>query len=607
MGSYIFGTPHSSRKTRTVTAESLEDAVIIFRTEELYPELYVRKEMIERVIEERPYPYEPVLKLKPGAYLEIYDEWGKDAEPAATIPCSDILSAPLCIGNQKLLAGETVPAADVPQKKDEAAITKAGMRSAMDSLIAKKMELEKQLDLVKAEMALMEEKLSNAAKTLRLMKNYAGIDAEIVQIRNGSPAQEDEPLTIYQSKLFMDENVGILNLFEGGTDSLDVNNLEEFDRWIADNFRTFMPAEKALTVWQIRREAKQYALGCDAESELFNHIMNEGNFQTYFLIRNGERLWRFTSDFHVPDEVFPKLRDKRDWFSESQLKNDTEKRLFALAALQGSIDHTEILGTRLRNKGINLLRPVAEYDEKDIVFIRDAEPDQFITDGRPRWKEYLEKNQEGIRKGSRIMPVVSFHDIVKDNGWGEKWNAIRSTNSRCLVYSVPDAGEVYTVEDVDNSYWGTDGLKVLFNPKDEVYRYRGDWVSGHQRMTRIGFRYFRDEVVDVDAISFEDIDYYLKSRLDRPDYISMLPLLARLWKWKKKEHEVETPFAMLLASKARLDWPNSEERIRSVIHWWKTKNRIRRAVTKDDTLAFRMCLKRLKEDMDGEDDGKRQR
>lgn len=597
MGSYIFGTPHSSRKTRTVTAESLEDAVIIFRTEELYPELYVKKEMIERVIEDRPYPYDPVLELIPGAYIEIYDDWGKDAEPAATIPCADVLSVPLCMENQKLLAGDAASAKDVPSKREDTAITKAGMRSAMDSLIAKKMELEKQLDLVKAEMALMEEKLSDAAKTLRLMKNYAGIDADLVLIKDGSPAPEDEPLTIYQSKLFMDENVGILNLFEGRTDSLDVRNIDEFDRWIADNFMTFMPAEKALTVWQIRREAKQYALGCDAESELFNQVMNHGNFQTYFLIRNGERLWRFTSDFHVPDEVFPKLREKRDWFSESQLKNDTEKRLFALAALQGIIDHTDILGTRLGDKGINLLRPVAEYDEKDIVFIRDAEPDQFITDGRPRWKEYLEKNQEGIHKGSRIMPVVSFHDIVRDDGWGEKWNAVRSTNSRCLVYSVPDAGEVYTVEDVDNSYWGTDGLKVLFNPKDEVYRYQGDWVSGHQRMTRIGFRYFRDEVIDVDAISFEDIDYYLKSRVDRPDYISMLPLLARLWKWKKKEHEEETPFSMLIASKAEIDWSENEERIRSVIHWWKTKNRIKRAVTKDDALAFRMCLKKLKEEI----------
>ena len=122
------------------------------------------------------------------------------------------------------------------------------------------------------------------------MKNYAGIDAEIVQIRNGSPAQEDEPLTIYQSKLFMDENVGILRLFEGGSDSLDVNNLEQFDSWIADHYKTFMPADKALSVWKIRREAKQYALGCDAESELFNHIMNEGNFQNILYLSPGNWL-----------------------------------------------------------------------------------------------------------------------------------------------------------------------------------------------------------------------------------------------------------------------------------------------------------------------------
>ena len=590
MHTYIFGTPGSSRKTRAIEAESLEDAIIIFRTETLYPELYVKEELVQRIAEERPYPYAPVLELKPGAYVEVYAS-RTDRAPISTIPCSEILSSPLGMEGQKLLPGEST-APDIPSKGCTA-LTKAGMRADMDTLIARKMDLESQLAAVKAEMALMEERLSNAAKTLRLMKNYAGIDAEIVRIRDGATASEDTPLSVYQQKLFMDENVGILKLFEGGTDSLDVQNLEEFDAWIAEHYKTFMPAEKALTVWQIRREAKRYAYGCDAESELFNHVMNLGNFHTYFLIRNGERLWRFTSDFHVPDLVFPLRNGKRDPFSEEKAKEDTEHRLFTLAALQGIIDHTDILGTRLREKGVNLLQPVGGYDEKDIVFIRDAEPDQCITDGRSRWKDYLRLNQEGIRKGSRIMPIISYGDIVRNTGWGERWNAVRSTNSRTGVYSVPDAGEVYTVEDVDTSYWSSDGLKILFKPKDEVYRYQGDWITGHQRMARIGFRYFRNEVIDVDAITFEDITYYLESRLDRPDYVFMLPLLARLWKWKKKEHNEETPFAMLLSSKAGLSWPEDEKRARETIHWWKTKNRIRRSITADDALAFRMCLKEL--------------
>ena len=590
MHTYIFGTPGSSRKTRAIDAESLEDAVITFRTETLYPELYVKEEMIQRVNEERAYPYDPVLELKPGAYVEIYAS-RTDRDPISTIPCSEILSSPLSMEVQKLLPGESTEP-DIPSTA-EAALTKAGLRADMDTLIARKMDLESQLAAVKAEMALMEERLSNAAKTLRLMKNYAGIDAEIVRIRDGATASEDTPLSVYQQKLFMDENVGILRLFEGGIDSLDVQNLEEFDAWIAVHYKTFMPAERALTVWQIRRDAKRYAYGCDVESELFNHVMNMGNFHTYFLIRNGERLWRFNSDFHVPDLVFPLRNGKQDWFSEEKAKEDTEHRLFALAALQGIIDHTDILGTRLRKKGVNLLQPVGGYDEKDIVLIRDAEPDQYITDGRPRWKEYLRLNQEGIRKGSRIMPIVSYGDIVRDNGWGEKWNTVRSTNSRTGVYSVPDVGEVYTVEDVDTSYWSSDGLKILFNPKDEVYRYRGGWITGHERMARIGFRFFRNEVIDVDAVTFEDITYYLESRIDRRDYVFMLPLLARLWKWKKKEHEEETPFAMLLSSKAGLSWSEDEPRVRAAIHWWKTKNRIMRSITADDALAFRMCLKEL--------------
>ena len=593
MHTYLFGTLNSSRKTATFETETLDDALITFKTTELYPELYVRREMIECVLEERPYPYEPVLKARPDAVIEVYECPIDGKAPLMLIPLSEVAKAPLAPSSRKLLseaAADGISLVDV--EKEYSPLTKEGVRAEMDTMLRRKMDLEAQLDEVKKAIDLLEEKLQNAAKTLRLMKNYAGVDAEIVQICDGSPADESVPLTVYQSKLYMDENVGILGLFEGGEDSLDVHNLDEFDRWISERFRTFMPAEKALTVWQIRREAKRYAFPGTPEADLFNSVMNQGNFQTYFLIRNGERLWRFTSGFQVPDEIFPKLGEKRDWSTESQMKDDAEKRLFALAALQGIIDHTDILGLRLREKGVNLLSPA--LDEKDVVFVRDAEPGRFMTDGRMRWRDWLRANQEGVHRGSRIMPLVGWGEITGSDGLGD-WRVSRSASERTKVYEVPDKGAVYDVEAVVRGYWGGDMLKILFNPKDEVYRYRGDWVSGHERMVRIGFLYSRDEVIDVDEVTYEDLTYYLSSRLDRPDYASMLPLLARLWKWKRREHDEETPFAMLLASKAGLEWPKDEEKIRSVIHWWKTKNRMRRAVTKDDALAFRMCLKRLEE------------
>ena len=596
MRTFIFGTPDSSYKTRVIEAASLEDAITTYSVAELNPELHVRREDVIKTIREARYPYPPVLEVSPDAVIEIYEARSDDfPAKVAEVKVFDILSMPLEEQAHLLESPPSEKTVSILQPGGSLQ-TKSKYRSRFNELIRLKQEAELEIKKINAEIEAIEKDLENKAKTLRLMKNYAGIDTEIVQIKDGFPASENEPLTIYQAKRFMDEEVGILGLMNGGTDSIDVRNLEEFDKWIAENFEAFMPAKKALTVWQVRRNTKRYALGCDAESELFNSVMNQGNFQTYFLIRNGERLWRFTSDFHVPDEVFPKLNVKRDWSSEREMKKDTEKRLFALAALQGIIDRTDILGTRLRDKGINLLQPAPCYDKRDIVFIRDAEPGQLITDGHPRWRDYLKANQEGITKGSRIMQAVSDFELRQDCESVTGWQVTRSTSTYTRVYSTPDAGTIYTVEDVDDSYWGADGLKILFNPKDEVYRYQGDWVSGHQRMKRIGFRYFRDEVIDVDAISFADISYYLTSRLDRPDYATMLPLLARLWKWKRKENEEEKPFVMLLASKAGLGWPDAEKRIRDVIHWWKTKNRIHRAITKDDALAFRMCLKKLKEE-----------
>lgn len=593
MRTFIFGTPDSSYKTRVIEAASLEDAITTYSVAELNPELHVRREDVIKTIREARYPYPPVLEVSPDAVIEIYEARSDDfPAKVAEVKVFDILSMPLEEQAHLLESPPSEKTVSILQPGGSLQ-TKSKYRSRFNELIRLKQEAELEIKKINAEIEAIEKDLENKAKTLRLMKNYAGIDTEIVQIKDGFPASENEPLTIYQAKRFMDEEVGILGLMNGGTDSIDVRNLEEFDKWIAENFEAFMPAKKALTVWQVRRNTKRYALGCDAESELFNSVMNQGNFQTYFLIRNGERLWRFTSDFHVPDEVFPKKTEKQDWFTMSRVKEDAEKRLFALAALQGIIDHTDILGISLRDEKVNLLSP--DVDEKHVVFVRDAEPDQFITDGRPRWAEYLAENQKKIKKGSKIMPLKTYWDIACPDGTGDRWEWTRSASKYTRVTSVPDASQVYEVQEVIQDGW-CDMIKILFNPKDEVCRYQGGLVAGHQRMKRIGFCYFRDEIIDVDTISFADISWYLESRLDRPDYATMLPLLARLWKWKRKEHEEETPFVMLLASKAGLGWPDAEKRIRDVIHWWKTKNRIHRAITKDDALAFRMCLKKLKEE-----------
>lgn len=534
---FVFGKPNSSIKTKTIEAPSLEDAILEFRTTELYPELYVAREFVTGR-EERPYPYNPLLSVSADAVIEVCEVVKGERNVLTLLAVSDVLNASLTNEKQHLLPGSTAHDEEALAKTENSSslsFTKQNARKEMDALIEQKLSLEKQMEALNEQIRAMEEKLQNAAKTLRLMKNYAGIDAELVQIRDGEPASEDTPLSVYQQKLYMDENVGILDLLSGGTDSLDIHSLEEFDRWIAEHYRTFMPAEKALTIWQIRRNAKEYIRGNSFETSFFNGILNDGNFQTYFLIRNGERLWRFTSDFHVPDEVFPKKTEKQDWFTMSRVKEDAEKRLFALAALQGIIDHTDILGTRFREEKVNLLSP--DVDESHVFFIHDAEPDQFITDGRPRWREYLEKNQKGIKKGSRIMPLKTYRDITCPDGTGDRWEWTRSASRYTRVTSVPDASQIYEVQDIIQdskviSY--CDMVKILFNPEDEVYRYRGDWVSDHKRMKRIGFLYYRDEVIDVDAVSREDIEYYLNSRLDRKDYMKILPVLFRLYKIKKE-------------------------------------------------------------------------
>ena len=71
MTSYIFGTPGKSRETRTISAESLEAAIITFKTETIFPEVYVDWDMIAEVINDFGHTpgYTPILRVKQGAVL----------------------------------------------------------------------------------------------------------------------------------------------------------------------------------------------------------------------------------------------------------------------------------------------------------------------------------------------------------------------------------------------------------------------------------------------------------------------------------------------------------------------------------------------------------
>jgi hypothetical protein len=226
---------------------------------------------------------------------------------------------------------------------------------------------------------------------------------EIVQIADGKAASPDEPITVYQQKCYMDEEAGLTELdgyeFAQG---LDFKNMEEFDNWIKKRYNRYLYKPKSIMAWQVRRTEKDYG-------DAWKNMANVYNFETYFLLRNGDKVYRIFSDVATPDTMFPTAKKTGEVFKEDKkwkhdgkkIKEFYEKYMYIFVMLQGLIDRTPVFGTNFAGK-IDFINPL-RFDKNYIQLVRDAEPENLISDGRPAWNEYKGMNEDTIIAGSRVL------------------------------------------------------------------------------------------------------------------------------------------------------------------------------------------------------------
>jgi hypothetical protein len=173
-----------------------------------------------------------------------------------------------------------------------------------------KKELEKQKEN-------LEKVINGKIKTLYAIETYLGVYEEIEQLASGPAASPDEPITVYQQKCYMDEEVSLTEVdgyaFSQGFDYEDIG---QFDSWIVKRYKRYLCREKSIMAWEIRRRDKDYNDKYEnQERNLYNHL-------TYYLIRNGENLYRIFSGVGIQTTLFP---TKEKWKAYSRrIKNEVQ-------------------------------------------------------------------------------------------------------------------------------------------------------------------------------------------------------------------------------------------------------------------------------------------
>jgi len=175
----------------------------------------------------------------------------------------------------------------------------------------------------------------------------------------------------------------------------------------------------------------------------------------------------------------------------------------------------------------------------------------------------------------------------------------------------PNDDELHTIEKSEERYnpdYERNELThvIYYKRTDEIRVEDGWYVEYRKPKNRASFKLYPNDdfILNFDAATKEELEYYLSHRQSRKSYATMIPVLERAIKLKNKEEQTEKPFRELLIGELnKLKVANIEvieSYIDDLIHWWKFKNREHRALTSDDVKAISQITKefpnRLKKD-----------
>jgi hypothetical protein len=606
MPKYMFGKNSSRSNAQYITADNIELAIKIFNIQELYPEKYVSS----KYIKESDYNsalnrYEYVFKKDPKISIHIrYEDSNKKDKFVKEILLSECINVSYNTNRTTHLIEYTSDEKEIEEQKEEkfdieqakqltkinvenkdiTQYNKTELRTINDTILYKMKELEQtryELSVMKRQ---LEKELNQKVKMLFILETYMGINESVYQLKKGTTADKDEPLSLYQLKLYMDEEIGLWgDEYEGG---IDLNSIEEFDKWIIENnrYKKFLYKEQSVCTWQVRRKEKKYS-----ENPFENSLYNQGNFNTYFLIRNGENVYRIWSGVHITEKMFPvideyekilKSESISSW-AEDKIKEKHEQYMYGLIAIQGLIERSQIFNEKI--KKVNLLKSNG-FTDKEINLIRDAEPGTFVTDGKLSWENFLQKHSKNVSLGSRVVITQQYFYNSKEE---ERWRTYP------FYFNRPSNTELYIVEKTKESH--PDFMKCYRNSPSFAIYFQSDYYWGdNENPNRKPFRLYENEVINFDTVTIEELEYYERNRLDRSNYLSMLPVIHWMKNLKKEERKLEDEFIKFITGKTEGKY--EAEEIRKVIRWWKLKNKWKRDILSDESKAVRMVLKKLKKE-----------
>lgn len=492
-------------------------------------------------------------------------------------------------GNVTALTTSTISRAQIEsyQKAYQMAADRAAM---LERVIKRKMSA------ISAMTRKMRVRIGYLSAVLSVAESFMGVYESITTIKDGTPAPFETPIHIIQGCLWMDEEVGDVELRHGNQIGIDFASVEVFDEWLTkdEHWKNIVPHPKCIVALKPSRQIRDYG---DPYANTFLGVKNKA---LYILIRNGEklhRIWTGLTDYE--DGLFPLLDEWRKLQKEvEEAYQETEffqkkvkevKWIERVALLQGLIVRTDVLAP---TPDINLFGE-KDYEEGRVVLIRDLEQN-YLPDGRLSYDAWHKQINATLRRGSRVLlaQMPYRYSSKGESDWQDRF----SNQFWRHHPSLPAPGVYLIEEEVKPArYMGHKGraFKILYLPDDNVWRTGEDgWPEYGERKNRVSFTIYERDwfCLAYDEISLEDVEFYIGRRVERRKYQQILPTLYQVFRERTAEKAQEAEFVAHFAAIEGF----AESDVWEAVSWWKYKTLYKRPLLQDDAKAWRMIRRRLK-------------
>lgn len=251
---------------------------------------------------------------------------------------------------------------------------------------------------------------------------YAGLVEQVVRIRKGAAAALAAPIHLMQRMHYMDEEC-LLAYQHGG---IDIDGIKGFDRWIARraNRDRLLPHPRSIVAFRVRRRQKEYRYGMWSFAEYVRiRELHDMNKWTYLYIRNGDQLYRMSTQIRFGRSLFPDLdhddhRGRRLWSLVGRLdiddddydhEEDRRDRSYRFI----TDDDYQLRLQRARERAEELRKaPDEEINHRDQRFLYDVESGRYMDDWEPfdatsvHYDDMCDAVERDVRHHNRIALIL---------------------------------------------------------------------------------------------------------------------------------------------------------------------------------------------------------